>query len=509
MQTLTDLIERNERNYPENDVFVSDARSLTYRQYACRSRRLASALHGLGLQQQERVAILSNNNLEYLEIAGACAFGGFCAALFNFRLAGPEVEWLIKDAVPKVLFFEARFATLVDALRPGFPDLLHYVCIGGDCPSWAVSFEGLMDSGDALGAPLRARSTDILFLFFTSGTTGKPKGVPHDHRAVLWTCQYQGRACGPATTLLQITPLFHTGGMLFAIPSMWLAGKTVLHDGFDPLRFLDAVQRHRVTFTFMVAPMIEAVVHHPRLGDFDVSSLRDIMSASAAISTSLLKTAIATFGSVFFVAYGCTEVLPICLLHRHELQPDGSPEQIKRLGSVGHFEPEVDAIILDDDGKPCATGQVGEICVRSQVFTHYWNNSVATLEALRHGVFHTGDLGYQDDEGYVFLVDRKKDMIISGGENIYSREVEDAIQRHPAVREASVVGLPDPKWSETVKAFVVLHEGATVDMDQLSVFCQTQIARYKCPRNIEFIDALPRLGTGKVDKVTLRQRDRP
>jgi acyl-CoA synthetase (AMP-forming)/AMP-acid ligase II len=355
---------------------------------------------------------------------------------------------------------------------------------------------------------VRGGDDDLAWLFYTSGTTGKPKGVPNTQTAALLTAQRQGDECGPGMRVLQITPMFHTGGKGFALAMAWMAGTIVIEKQFDPLRFLQTVQRERITFTFMVAPMIQAVLDHPRFAEFDRSSLRMVMSASAPIPVPLLRRAIDQFGHIFYISYGSTEAGGVAKMWPHELKPDGSSDDIARLGSVGHFNPFVDGILLDDAGKAVPHGQVGEVCLKPTIFREYWNNSVATIEATRGGWLRTGDLGYLDSEGFLYLVDRKKDMIISGGENIYSREVEDALYRHAAVQEVAVIGVPDPKWVEAVKAVVVLKSGQSATALDLSAFCKTQIAKYKCPKSIDIVATLPRLGTGKIDKVTLRAQYR-
>jgi len=506
MKTIGELIERNERCYPEVDAYVMDGRRLNYRQYAERVRRLGSALYRTGLRRQDRAAVFSTNNIEYFELYGACEWSGYILALYNFRLAAPEVAWLLQDAAPRVVFFEAQFAPLFEGLRARHPQVEHYVCIGGPAPSWAIDYEGFLASGEAAGPPIRARAEDYCHLYYTSGTTGRPKGVPNRQSAALIIAERQGRQLGPDLRVLQATPAFHVGGKGFPLAALWMAGTVVLQRSFDPLRFLQIIQDERITFTFMVAPMIEAVLDHPRLEEFDISSLRLVMSASAAIPVPLLRRAIARMGPIFYISYGSTEAGTVCVLDRHELRPDGTAQEVKRLGSVGHFIPEIDAVILDDEDRPCAAGQVGEVCLKSAVFDGYWNNSVATIEATRSGWLHTGDLGYADEQGYVYLVDRKKDMIISGGENIYSREVEEALYRHAAVQDAAVIGVPHSKWGEAVKAIVVLRQGQHASEDEVIGFCQTQIARYKCPKSVVFVSDLPRLGTGKLDKVSLRKQ---
>jgi acyl-CoA synthetase (AMP-forming)/AMP-acid ligase II len=508
VRTMADLLARNSAWFPRVEAYVDGSRRATFRDYFGRVQRLADALRRLGLRRQDRIGILSTNNLEYAEIYGVAEYASYLLALYNFRLAAPEIEWVLTDSVPEVVFFEAQFAPVIDGLRAKFPGIRRYVCIGGPKPAWADDYESLLASGSEGGAPFRTEPEDYIYLYYTSGTTGRPKGVPHSQQAALITAQSQGDECGPDTRVLQVTPMFHVGGKGFPLAMAWMAGTTVLERQFDPLRFLQLVQAERITFTFMVAPMIQAVLDHPRFAEFDLSSLRMVMSASAPIPVPLLKRAIDKFGPVFYLSYGSTEASGIARMWPHELRPDGSPEDVARLGSVGHFNPFVDAVLLDDANQPVPPGQVGEVCVKPRIFREYWNNSVATIEALRGGWLHTGDLGRLDDEGYLYLVDRKKDMIISGGENIYSREVEEALHRHPAVQEAAVIGVPDPKWVETVKAVVVLRAGQTATTAELTDFCRTQIAKYKCPKSIELVTVLPRLGSGKIDKVALRTQYR-
>jgi acyl-CoA synthetase (AMP-forming)/AMP-acid ligase II len=234
-----------------------------------------------------------------------------------------------------------------------------------------------------------------------------------------------------------------------------------------------------------------------------------VFSAAAPIPVPVLKQAIELMGPVFSIQYGCTEVGSICALPRVGVNPYGDQQDIARLASVGHPVAEIESRLVDEHGNDCPPGKPGEVLVKSPtMFEGYWNNSAATLEAIRDGWYHTGDIGVQDEHGYTFLIDRKKDMIISGGENIYSREVEEAIAAHPDVADCAVIGVPDPRWTEAVKAVVVRRAGGAVTEDALIAHCRTLIARYKCPRSVEFVDELPRLATGKLDKPTLRARHR-
>lgn len=507
MRTVADLIDRNANWYPRAEAFVMGEQRRTYGDYAARCRRLSHGLFSLGVRSQDRVGILSTNNIEYFEVFGACELAGYIVGLYNFRSAPPEVAYLLKDSAPTLVIFESQFAEMIDSLRGQFPGIRHWVCIGPGTPEWALDFESVVAGGDPGGAPLRAEPEYIAYLFYTSGTTGTPKGVPWSQAAALNAARNEGRTQGSGTRLLQLAPAFHTGGKGFPLGAMWLASTVVLDQpGFDARRFLELVERERITETFMVPMMIQAAIEELERKSYDLSSLRNIMAASTAIPAPLLERALARFGPVFYTAYGSTEGGSITLLMKHEMLPTGSADDLKRLSSVGHFQPEIEGTILDESDQPCAVNQVGEVCVKSNVFQGYWNNDIATLESTRNGWFHTGDVGYQDEEGFVFLVDRKKDMIISGGENIYSREVEDAIHRHPAVREVAVIGIPDDKWGEVVMAVVVLRQGEQLDEVQLIDHCRTQIARYKCPHSVAFVDALPLMGTSKIDKIALRKR---
>jgi len=303
--------------------------------------------------------------------------------------------------------------------------------------------------------------------------------------------------------------MFHVGGRGYVLGAIWTGATVVIDRGFDARRMLETIQRERVTFTFMVAAMLQGVLDLPDVKSYDLSSMRTIISAAAPIPVPLLKRGIELLGPVFGVQYGSTEVGQICDMPRHEVNPHGTADDVRRLGSTGHPVPHIEFKLLDDDGQACPPGKPGEVVVRSDMmFDGYWNNSVATLESIRNGWYYTGDIGLADEEGYVFLVDRKKDMIISGGENIYSREVEVALAEHAAVADVAVVGVPDAKWVEAVRAVVVIKSGARTTADELVAHCRNLIAHYKCPKHVDFVSELPRLPSGKINKVELRARYR-
>lgn len=508
MKTLGEMIERNARYFPAGNAFTSAARGVSNRELAERARRLSSHLYQAGLRRQDRVAILAMNCVEYFETYRACEWAGFIAATVNFRLAPRETLYILQDAAPKALVFEAQYAQLVEQLRDELPMIEQFICIG-ESPTWATPFEQAIAEGDAAGPPIRSQSDDYAYLMYTSGTTGRPKGVVRTHYAMCRTYETCALMTGftGATRVLQTTPAFHIGGIGFVNSAAWVGGSAVVHQSFDPVAVLKAVEEEKVTFTFMVAAMLQSVLDTPNIDRYRLDSLEHVVTAAAPIPVPLLKRAIDRLGPIFSVQYGMTES-NACALPRHEVNPFGTPDQIRRLESVGIPGPGFELRIVDDEGQDCPDGVAGEVLLRSETqLSCYWNNSVATMEALRDGWYHTGDMGYLDHEGYLFLVDRKKDMIISGGENIYSREVEVGLELHPQVVESAVIGIPDPKWGEAVKAVVVLAPGVQLGEEELIVHCKAVLASYKCPKAIEFVAELPRMATGKINKVALRQRE--
>jgi len=510
MHTVKDLWERNAHYFPSREALIFGERRLTHAQFASRARRLASALHGLGLRPRDRFAFLAMNCIEYYEAFAAAEYGGYIMVPLNFRLAPPELAHVLEDSGAVILIYEQQYIATVDALRPQASSVRHHVCLSGTAEG-DPAYEGLLAQGQESGPPVEPQPEDVSVLWYTSGTTGKPKGALWSQQGLLASARMCAHvsAMDGTTRVLQVTPAFHVGGRGYVLGAAWDGGSAVLHRSFDPLAMLQTIEREEITHTFMVAAMVQAVLAIPNVRSFDLSSLRAVFSASAPIPVPVLRRAMELMGPVFSLQYGCTEVGTIASLPRHALVTEGSPEAVKRLGSAGFPVPEIDFRLVNEAGEDCAAGVPGEVVVRSpSMFSGYWNNSAATLEARREGWYFTGDIGVQDAEGCLFLVDRKKDMIISGGENIYSREVEEALAAHADVHECAVIGVPDPKWVETVKAVVVRRSGSSVDEAVLIEHCRGLIARYKCPRSVAFVEELPRLATGKIDKPSLRTRFR-
>jgi acyl-CoA synthetase (AMP-forming)/AMP-acid ligase II len=512
-QTLADMLDRNAWQYPDQTAFVWGERRVTHAQHHATASRLAHALAALGLRRQDRVGILSQNNLEFQEVYSACELTGMICATVNWRLAVPEMVYIINDGAPRVLIFEAAYAEAVLAMRAQLTSVKHYICIGGaGVPGleFALDYHALVESGDAAGAPFRAQAQDVAFLIYTSGTTGRPKGVMLSQQGQVAAAEILGsdqRNC-PADRLLIMMPLFHIGAKIIQLAQHWRAGTVFVQRGFDPQAVMDCIARDRITVTHMAPTMVQTLLDSPAVEQADLSSLRMIVYAAAPMPLPVLKKGLAVIGPVFQQQFGQTEGIGTTLL-AHQHRPHGDARDLEILTSVGQATPRVGVRIVDDAGADLPTGQVGEILLNSPgVMMGYWNNTVATLDTLRDGWVHTGDMGRLDHEGFLYLADRKKDMIISGGENIYSREVEEAVITHPAVSEVAVIGVSDDKWGEAVMAVVVLRPGATATAEELTDHCRSLIASYKKPRHVVFADEIGKLPSGKIDKVALRARYR-
>ena len=507
MRTLADLIARNARFHGGRDALLQDGRRLTHRAYADRVHRLANALGAHGLARGGRFCVLAHNRIEYLELYGAAEAGSFVIVPLNWRLAPAELAEVLRDAEPAMIFVEARFAATLDAalaqtdLRP--------IRFSFDAEAdGAAPYEALFDGAAATAPETPPAPDDLAWIIYTSGTTGKPKGAMWTHGALLSAaatiaCQAGER---PTDRILVSMPLFHVGARIEWLAVAYMGGAACLLERFDTEAAFAAIQRERLTMAHLAPVMVKRLVEDPRRSAYDLSSLVRVHYGSAPVPEEELRRAVAAFGPIFTQVYGMTEHLPSSILLPYQQHLDGTPEEVARLASAGQPFPGTDVRLLHDSGNEVDEGGVGEIVVRSPgMMSGYWRKPGETRETIRDGWLHTGDIGRFDRDGYLFIVDRKKDMIVSGGENVYSREVEDVLLTHPAVAEVAVIGVPDPRWGESVKAVVVVREAGAVTEDGLIAHCAQRIASYKKPRSIEFRDALPRLPHGKVDKKALRE----
>ena len=507
IDTLGDILRNNAYKFPNEIAYVFGDRRISFGDHQTRAAKLSSGLYKLGLRRQDRVSILAQNSMEYMETYGACALTGFIAATVNFRLAPPEMAYILADASPRILVFEAQYAATIEQIKPGLSSIETYICVGGPKPDWALDYEAVLASGAAEGAPDRPLPDEIMHLIYTSGTTGRPKGVMRSHRGDIAIAQLMATELGLIVSdrLQLIMPMFHVGARFLQLGAHLRGATVVLHRDFNPPEIVATMVSEKITMTHMAPTMVQAVLAVPGIDTADLSALHTLCYSAAPMPVPLLRRGLDLLGPVFLQLYGMTEGGGTTL-HKRQHLPDGSPDDIKRLGSIGQAAPNVDVKIVDDEGRELPTGEPGEILTRTAShMVGYWNNSAATIAALRGGWYHTGDLGYLDPEGFLYLVDRKKDMIISGGENIYSREVEEALATHKAVHDVAVIGVKDDYWGETVRAIAVRVPGQAVSENELIEHCRSQIASYKKPKSIVFVDDLPRLPSGKINKVILRQ----
>lgn len=505
--TFGRVIEANERHRPHQPALIKGERSISFAEFAARARRVASALHRAGARRQDRIAVLSLNSIEQCEIYGAGELAGFIMVGLNFRLTGNEIAYQLEDCQARVLLFEARYTAMVDSIRERLGSVVRFVCIGEGAPDWATGYEAFAASGLPEGAPFSARDDDVAYLVYTSGTTGKPKGCMLGHRSQLYTIMACSADLGINRTdrVLVVMPLFHVGGKVVLLSGHWQGATVVLLDQFEPESYLRTLQDQRITVGHLAPAMILGLLESPLAATLDFSALRLVLYSAAAMPNAVLRRAMEVFGRVFQQQYGLTESAGTSL-HRLEHDPDGDAVVQKRMQSIGIPFAGVELRIADDDGNPVPTGSPGEMLLRSPGnMLGYWNASPGSLDALRDGWLRTGDIGKLDEDGYCYLVDRKKDMIVSGGENIYSREVEEVLFAHPSILEASVIGVPDEKWGESVRAVIVLREGHSLNEAAVIAYCRQSLASYKKPRSVVFASALPRLANGKFDKVAIRR----
>lgn len=506
---LTQSLHRALQQYPERIAVRFGKRSQTYRVFVERVARLAAALRDQGLATGDAVAILSLNSDRYLEYMMAVPWAGGIVNPCNIRWSHDEILYSLKDSGSTMLLVDDKFLPMAQQLQATGTAITTWIYGGEDeTPSGMLDYERLIAEAKAIPDAAR-RGNDLLGLFYTGGTTGFPKGVMITHTQLCssYLCLLAEGLAPPQSTYLHAAPMFHLADIGISGPH-WLQGNThSIVAAFSPEEVVNAIERDRVTHMLMVPTMIQMLVDHPvmRQGR-DLSSLKCIAYGASPISEAVLDRAIEALPEVeFFQAYGMTELAPLATL----CPPKYHTKEGRKLGklrSAGRASFCTEVRIVDADDREVPRGTVGEVIVRGpSVMKGYWNNPKQTAEALRNGWMHTGDGAYMDDDGFIYVVDRLKDMIISGGENIYSAEVENALCGHPGVAACAVIGIPNQEWGESVHAVVVPKPGQALLTADLIAHCKGLIASYKCPRSVELVEALPLSGAGKVLKNQLRE----
>jgi fatty-acyl-CoA synthase len=499
---LADLIDRNAAFAPDKPAIHFAGATLTYAGFAERIAAAARALKShLGVARGDRVAILSLNHPDYLVLLYACARLGAMLMPLNWRLAVPEQVFILSDASVKVLVVEQGFADVIAPLKSALPEAR---IVGLDfAPEDGESFDALLAAGSGDGRNPHVDLSTPLLIVYTSGTTGRPKGAVLRQEALVWNAVMSQHMHDMTATdrILTVLPLFHVGGLnIQTTPALQLGATVTLHPRFSPEATLGALAGDKPTLTVLVPATMQAVIEHPLWTATDPTCLRALTTGSTQVPQALVD-AFTRHGVPVLQVYGSTETCPVAV-YTHV----GGDQ---RAGSTGLPGLVCEARVVDDAGKEVPPGATGEVVVRGpNVFFEYWDNKAATAETLRDGWYHSGDIGTRDADGHFFIHDRKKNMIISGGENIYPAEVERVLIAHPDVAEGAVIGRADPKWQEVPVAYVVRRPDATCDARTLEAHLLTQLARFKVPREYVFVDALPRNAMGKVQHFRLREMDR-
>jgi len=514
MLLMGEIARMNAAKYPNKVAVAYEEKStLTYAELNDQANRLAHALQRLGVKQGQQVSLLARNRPQHVVSYFACAKVGMLHSPLNYRFTAEELVYVINDAGSSVLLVDVEYADLVRKILPQLPNIRSVIGFGGN-HGFDLDYETLIASS-ASTEPEPERSIsgdDVCWVCYTGGTTGMSKGVMLTHNnnfAQIVNLLIADEISHEDVNLVN-GALFHVV-FTMALP-YWYAGCTVVIIDFIPDLCLDMIAKYRVTKTVPVATMLNLLVDIQARSPRDLSSLKHFGMGGAPVSIDTVLAAREAFDIDFVQYFGQTEAtVQLTYLSKYDyrrgLTPKASEQDKKRLMSGGRAQHLCEVKIVDDDDNVVPLGTVGEICGRGpQVMKGYWAKEQLSADTLRGGWLHTGDMGYIDEDGYVYIVDRKKDMIVSGGENVYSTEVEKAIYRHDQVLECAVIGIPDKKWGEAVAAFIVRKPNATVTENEVQVFVRELISHYKVPKFVTFVDALPKAPTGKIQKVVLREK---
>lgn len=506
MISMPGMIERAARLNPDGISTRYRDREYRWMETQQRVARLGAALAGIGLAEADRVAILSLNSDRYYEAVFAIPWAGCCIVPLNTRWALAENEYAVTDSGARVLFFDDAFTEQAEQLLAAIPSLERAIFMGdGEVPAWAGSYEQLIVDNAPVAASARGWH-DMAGIFYTGGTTGFPKGVMQSHRA-LWASAIGALPefrMARESVYLHAAPMFHMADFCGSMGTILRCGSNVILQSFEAGAVLQAIAQEQISHALLVPSMIKMVLNHPAVAEADVSSLQCVVYGASPMPSATLEKFMQQWPSVGLVqVYGQTELAPIATALSMEDHRAGS----EKLRSAGRPTASSEIRIVDERGEDCPQGTSGEIAVRGpHTMLGYWNKPAETAKALRDGWVFTGDAGYFDGDGYLYIVDRVKDMVVTGGENVFTTEVENAVISHPAVQDVAVIGVPHEEWGEAVHAIVILHTGQSVTAEAIIAHCREQIAGYKLPKGFTFREEpLPLSGAGKVLKTELRK----
>jgi acyl-CoA synthetase (AMP-forming)/AMP-acid ligase II len=510
--TWADIIYRNALLYSGNEAFIYGEERVTFGQFNARVNRLIHALHSMGVKKGDGIGVLSWNCLEYTDVYGAAMKGGFIISPMNPRLQAGEVEYLVNYSEVNTLFVGRELIETVSQLRPRLPKVKNCISLETRVPNMLFHHD-LLSASSEEEPDVQVEEEDPFLILYTSGTTGVARGALYTHGRNIENTRTKAIEIGMevADKHIMILPLFHIGGYSHFWAFFYVGGSNVImpQRSFDPASALQTIEEEKATDLHIVPTHLVTMLGLPNVGQYDLRSLKRIWYAASPMPTELLRRGMEKFGGIFMQGYGQTESGPdITFMPRKSHQVlEKSPEEQKVLASCGFPCVGVHVRIVDENNKDVGSDTVGEIILRSKaVMVEYWRKPEDTGDVMVDGWLHTGDMGFYDEKGFVYIVDRKKDMIISGGENIYPREIEEVLYKHPAVAEATVIGIPDELWVERVHGLIVLKEGQRVSENEIMEFCKQHLARYKAPKSVEFVDALPKNPQGKILKREIREK---
>jgi len=509
--TLRNMLARSREYNHDSTALIDGERSCSFRELIAKSRRLGNALLELGLQKGDRVAFLSRNSMESGEAYLGVPNVGLIMVMLNFRLTPPELLRIIEDAEPSVIIVAEDYVEHILHIKDRLGWIKRFIYIGSrdSMPKDWLHYETIIDRASSVEPDVEICEDDLAALMYTSGTTGNPKGCMVTHRnfyhvgrsmslEMHMTCQ---------DTCIIPGPMFHASGVVVLMNSIYTGSTTVIMSHWDVIQFMDLVERHRVTTGILPTPMLLYFISHPDSRKYDLTSLEKVLFAGAPVSAVVFQRAIERFGNIFIHGFGTTETVgTISLLRTSDVATALKNGNIDIFKSCGRSYIDTVAEVVGDDDKPVEAGIIGEIRTKGLGTTRgYWNNEVDTRRHFRNGWYYTEDLATTDDQGFIYIVGRKKDMIITGGENVFPAEVENILFKHPDVMEAAVIGTQDPMWGEAVTAFVVKNESCELTEEELRDFCRQHIAGYKIPKRVIFVNSLPISASGKVLKSKLRE----
>ncbi len=509
IDTCAEMIYRNALFYPDRECIVFDQTRLTFAEYNTRVNQLVNALTAMGLKKGDVIGVLSWNSAKYLEVSGAAMKGGFIFAPLHARLNEKELSYLVNNSKSRVLFVGEEHLEMARTLKDIGVCAESYVSM--DVPANdMVFYEDFLAKASTDEPNVSIDPDDPVLIMYTSGTTGLPRGAVYTHRKWIGDQKsyVMATAIRPEDKFLMIMPLFHIGGTKVMWAYFYVGGCIVILPTFDAAVTLKTAQDEKVTDLHIVPTHLPAFWALPNFQEYDLAALKRMWYAASPMPLEMLKRGLDIWGPIFIQGYGSTETGPnVCCLgiEEHKVQHLSEEEQ-KRLKSCGRPNLGVHVRIVDETGEDVYAYEPGEIIIAGNTATEYWQKPEETAARIKGGFTYTGDMGYYDDKGYIYIVDRKNDMIITGGENVYPREVEEIIYAHPAVSEAAVIGVPDEKWVERVHAVVVCKQGQNITEKELVDFCRERIAKFKVPKTVEFMESLPKSPAGKILKRKLREQ---